>query len=248
MRRFRVACIVGLGALLFAAPAPAPAQPLPSGLTGETLQATSGPTVTITCNPTGTSSGTFSVTGAAAGPYPGTFTETGSFSFGPLGGVNVPPQGPEFTAFGQLTAFNANFTITSGTTTITGTKVLGLFISPSGGAVGLTFTFGSCANVSLPAGSTTVVDLAANTTYQATINQPAGQFADSGGAEVTFQSGTNPTLDAILIAPSFQETFVLSGGVLPLCNENDPGNQNQNGNGQGCSNSQAATAVPLAGP
>ena len=244
MRRIKVACIVGLGAWLSAAPASA--QPLPSDLTGETLQATSAPTVTISCNPTGTSSGTFSVTGTAVGPYPGTFTESGSFSFGPLGGVNVPPQGPEFTSFGQMTTFNANFTITSGTTRITGTKVLGLFISPAGGAVGLTFTFGSCSDVNLPAGSTTVVDVAANTTYQATINEPAGQFADNGGAEVSFQSGTNPTLDAVLIGPSFQESFVLSGGVVALCNEDSQNNQNQHN--QGCSNAQGASPVPVTPP
>lgn len=236
--------VTAVAVVAFLLAADAAAAQTPATLTGETLQGTSAPTVTVTCNPNGTSSGTFSVSGTAVGPYPGTFTETGSFSFGPLGGVNVPPQGPAFTQFGEVTAFDAHYTINSGTTTITGTKTLGLFVSPAG-AVGLTFTFGSCSEATTPAGSTTVVDVAANTTYDATINGPDGQFKDHGGAEVTVQGGTNPDVNGTVIGPSFQETFVLSAGLVPvtpppppppLCDENNQGNQNQGGNNQGCSN------------
>lgn len=242
MRRARlVAAITAAGCLVGAQAATAQTPPT---LTGENLRGTSAPTVTVTCNPNGTSSGTFSVTGDATGPYPGTFTETGSFSFGPLGTVDVPPQGPAFTQFGEVTAFDARFTITSGTTTITGAKTLGLFISPAG-AVGLTFTFGSCSEATTPAGTSTVVDVAANTTYDATIDQPDGRFTDHGGSEVTLQGGTNPDVNGTVIGPSFQETFVLSAGLVPVtpppppppvCDENDQGNQNQNGNDQGCRN------------
>lgn len=232
-------------ALLFVLGTQTAAAQTPPTLTGETLHGTTAPTVTVTCNPNGTSSGTFSVSGDATGPYPGTFTETGSFSFGPLGGVNVPPQGPAFTQFGEVTAFSAQFTITSGTTTITGAKTLGLFVLPGGGAAGLTYTFGSCSEATTPAGTTTVADVAANTTYDATISGPDGQFTDHGGAEVTVQGGTNPDVNGTVIGPSFQETFVLSEGLVPvtpppppppICNQNDQGNQNQNGNGQGCKN------------
>lgn len=66
-----------------------------------------------------------------------------------------------------------------------------------------------------------------------------------GGAEVTVQGGTNPDVNGTVIGPSFQETFVLSAGLVPvtpppppppLCNQDDQGNQNQGGNDQGCSN------------
>lgn len=235
-----VTAVIAAAFLITAAPATAQTPPT---LFAENLRGTTAPTVTVTCNPNGTSSGTFSVSGDATGPYPGTFTETGSFSFGPLGTVDFPPQGPAFTSFGEPTAVSAQFTITSGTTTITGTKTLGLFISPSGSVSGPSFA--SCSEANTPAGSSTVVDLDANTTYDATIHSPDGSFTDHGGAELSLQGGTNPDVNGTVIGPSFQETFVLSAGLVPvtpppppppLCDENDQGNQNQNGNHQGCSN------------
>src|SRR6202011_4216329 len=51
----------------------------------------------------------FQVAGTASGPYPGTFTEVGSFK---ASGLRNPP---------WFVSFSASFTITSGTTTITGT-------------------------------------------------------------------------------------------------------------------------------
>jgi len=75
-----------------------------STLTGETLNATGGPTVER-CQ---VSSGSFSytVSGPATGPYPGTFTETGSGTLKPEGGATL----------------SASFTIHSGDFLITGSK------------------------------------------------------------------------------------------------------------------------------
>jgi hypothetical protein len=75
-----------------------------STLTGETLNATGGPTVGTCAH----SSGSFSYTasGEANGPYPGTFTETGTGDLHQEGG----------------SALSASFTIHSGNFLITGSK------------------------------------------------------------------------------------------------------------------------------
>jgi hypothetical protein len=106
-----------------------------STLTGETLNGSSS-----SGNSASGCSGTFSVTGSATGPYSGTFTETGTFS---------------------LFVNNATFTITSGTTTITGSKTRGA----GGGATGSCFP---------PSQSSFGLS------YTATIHTPNGNFHDEG--------------------------------------------------------------------
>jgi hypothetical protein len=81
------------------------------------------PTVTGTCNPDGTSTIYFEAAGTASGPYNGTFTETGTATIGPQAFTD-PPINSSFT--GPIVTFDAVFTITSGTTQITGTKTLSL--------------------------------------------------------------------------------------------------------------------------
>src|SRR5947208_105288 len=92
--------LLGLGlsmalGLVVALPATASAA---STLTGENLTGASFSGNSFTCP-----SPTYNVSGTATGPYLGTFTETGTWNQG-------------------TGAFSATFTITSGTTTITGSK------------------------------------------------------------------------------------------------------------------------------
>jgi hypothetical protein len=60
----------------------------------------------ITCQDIANGTATYTISGTAEGPYPGTFTETGTIVL--TGGV--------------VTSFSATFTITSGPTTLQGTK------------------------------------------------------------------------------------------------------------------------------
>src|SRR4051794_12896396 len=98
--------LLGLGlsmALVLAVALPATASAV-STLTGETLSGSSLSGNTPNCFPAGSH---WSVNGTAAGPYPGTFSESGSWNF--------DSSALDFRA-------DATFTITSGTTTITGSK------------------------------------------------------------------------------------------------------------------------------
>ncbi|MGH3023923.1 MAG: post-COAP-1 domain-containing protein [Gaiellaceae bacterium] len=166
-------------------PAAAGAQTAPS-LDGEMLNGGANPpfsgAIEIDCNAAGTSTASYSMAGAAIGPlFPGTFTETGTFSI----------------EDGQVTAFEATFTIQSGLTEINGTKTLSGTIS------------GFCVE---PPDENVVADtgIIVNTTYEATISSPLGTFADSGRAPAAvnmtlFEGGGG--------VGSMQETFISEGPV-----------------------------------
>jgi hypothetical protein len=134
--------LVGLGlsvALVLAVALPATASAV-STLTGETLRGGG-----LGGSPPDCSTGTLlSVSGNATGPYAGPFTETGTWTLSPP-------------------IFSANFTITSGTTTITGSK--------------------SGSQFQISCGSRT--DLNASVPYTATIHTPDGNFHDEGTATVS---------------------------------------------------------------
>jgi hypothetical protein len=157
------------------------------------------------CNPTGTSTLSFTVTGAdAAGPYPGLMDGSGSATIGPQ---TLPPQtqsGFPITAVGEITQFDESFTVTSGDTTISGTK--GLAEIPDN-----PISEGAC--VTAPDGTTTWYFFA-NTAYDALITTPAGQFRDSGLSYAEMQ----PLFDQqnTIIAAGFSEFFVLSNGIVAL--------------------------------
>jgi hypothetical protein len=128
---------------------PLAAAPTPSTLTGEAFSGSGGNFSTcLLATP-------YSVSGTASGPYAGTFTETGTMSFPTSGGAGV----------------SAAFTITSGTTTITGSE------SGTIGVGGVTGS-GSCAD-DLTFGSFTGVP------YTATIHTPSGNFHDEGTSSVS---------------------------------------------------------------
>jgi len=167
--------------------APTVAAQTPAALTGEVLNGAANPTlgigsVAIDCEPDGTSSATYSVVGSAIGPFPGTFEETGSFTI-----VN-----------GQVTAFQAAFTIQSGLTEIEGTKTL------------RTSTSAVCLNSPEP-GIASFTDIALIASYEATITTPLGTFTDEGRAASGAQMLTTPDGRA---SAATQESFVSEGLVL----------------------------------
>ena len=149
--------VVPLTALAVTQVLPAAAAPPapPPTLFGETLSGT--PTVTMSCDPAKTSSGTFSVSGTAVGPYPGTFTADGSWSIGP-----VP-----FGTFAPVATFQETFTITSPVGAVTGTKSLPNVPAPS--------TY--CLSDTTPP---TLVMNPFFGRYEATITTASGSYTDRG--------------------------------------------------------------------
>jgi len=149
------------------------------------------PTVTGTCNPDGTSTIYFEAAGPASGPYNGTFTETGTATIGPQA---FDPTGTSFT--GPVVTFDAIFTITSGTTQITGTKTLALVNGSQ--AIGDCFTHG-------PVHSLDVIALD-SVSYQAAIATGDTTFSDHGrDPRVFVQHLENPAPQVVF--QSFLEDF-----------------------------------------
>jgi hypothetical protein len=188
----------------------------PLSLQGEILSPDSGTFTNITCIQNGTSTYDFTAVGSAYpdGPYPGTFTESGSVTIGPQ--TISQPQQDMFGAgvVGPLISFQSTFTITSGTTTITGTKVGP--VAPFTNALGTT-AYGVCLNPGQVNGVGQTQDgsegFANNANYQATIHTPTGDFADSGRTFTSFSEQDlppwGPSLGGIV-------TFPVSQGVVPL--------------------------------
>jgi len=136
-------------AVALLAPGLAEAQ-TPVDLTGEILSAPSADATSVNCQPAGTSTVTYTVSGDAVGPYVGTFEESGSLTI----------------VAGQVTSFDASFTIDAGTSQVVGTKTLRDSISAP------------CVDV---ANNATVFF---NANYEATITTPTGTLVDHGLAIV----------------------------------------------------------------
>jgi hypothetical protein len=161
------------------APGVAAAQ-TPVNLTGEVLSGTANPTlglgaVSVDCQPSGTSTVTYTVEGPAAGPYAGTFEETGSYTI----------------VGGQVTDFEATFTIDAGTSQVVGTKTLRESISA----------------VCLPTpelGIEDFTDVLLNANYEATITAPTGTLVDRGRSTIAAQLSTLTTGGA---GAAVQEAF-----------------------------------------
>lgn len=164
------------------APAHAGAQTEPT-LDGEMLSSTAAQVVEIDCDAAGTSTAGYTMTGTAIGPFPGTFTETGTYSV----------EG------GQVTSFEAAFTIESGLVEIHGTKTLSESIS------------GVC-DEAPEAGVVAASSMTANATYTATISSPLGTFSDAGTAPLTTINMLE--LETGSAVATMQETFVSAGPEL----------------------------------
>jgi hypothetical protein len=185
MRRvFRSACALGVAAVALALPPAAAAQNPP--LTMEVLNGdstTSASSVEITCTAFGSGTLEYSVGGLALGPYPGTFFETGTVAL----------------TDGFVTGFEASFTITSGDTTIEGTKSL---------APGVVAT-GRCEDVSAefpPGPQLFFFTPGFSGVYTATITSPSETSQDSGTVETTHNA-----MQGLITAIGTQEVFVSSG-------------------------------------
>jgi hypothetical protein len=126
---------------------------------------------TITCATSANGTLQYTISGLALGPYPGTFTESGTLTI----------------TAGVVTAFSASFTVTSGTTSLTGTKT-----GPSG-----TGGAGQCIENTpdFPAGTDFFVASGFGATYDMTIQGPAGtnRFTGSVQDSFNFTSGTFPS-------------------------------------------------------
>ena len=196
----------------------------------ENLQALAeGFTSTASCDTTSTSTVSWTAEGLATGPYPGTFTLSGTLTIGPqtMPGSHPPTPSREGTVAGPVQSFQESFTITSGTTTITGTKTLQLPVASQ--------SIGTCQQVTqfpvldLFDGQGTVVEANAATRYQATISGPSSG-SDSGLAyaslaeiNITGSCPTGPVCPARIAG--FNETFALSDQLVSSTGRANGGGQ-----------------------
>ena len=162
----------GLGlavALALAVPASASAV---STLTGEGLSGTTSGSASC-----GTS--TYSASGTSTGPYPGTFTESGSWPF--------------------AGALSATFTITSGSTTITGSKSAPSDSTACGSSGGAPFAIFQSNRGS----------------YTATIHTPNGNFHDEGATTVVVGINVNINRQLDPLTESFTSSLTAPVLIAP---------------------------------
>ena len=147
-------------------------------LTGEVLESSNVVITEFNCDPTGETRAYFRyrTEGVAAGPYPGTFIETGIVYLEPLFGV--------FAGAVAADEMHAEFTIFSGSNTITGQKDYQL----SPGEFGFRGSGCHDENNPAPIGSNTIKSatgqiyeyVGTRVSYDATISTPAGTYHDTG--------------------------------------------------------------------
>jgi hypothetical protein len=227
--------VLAVGALVAgtaAATDEADPSPVTTTLQGENLVAPfTGLTVTSNCNQVGNSTVTYHAEGLASGPYPGTFVADGTITIGPQSAPARPPTiDSEGTFMGPILTLTETFTISSGATTITGSKQLTAPITGEqerATCQNLTF-FGGVL------GTGRIVEVEAATTYQATINEPAGTFTDSGRAtpvltlvEITGSCPAGPFCSSN--SGNFDQFFTLSDEVASPCDEDEQGDDDHQG-------------------
>jgi hypothetical protein len=210
------------------------AQPATTTLQGENLVAPfGGLAVTSDCNQLGNSTVSYHAEGVASGPYPGTFVADGTITIGPQTAPARPPTiDSEGTFMGPILTLTETFTILSGATTITGSKQLTVPVTGEQERA-------TCQNLTFFGGVTgtgRIVEVEAATTYEATINEPAGTFTDSGRAtpvltlvEITGSCPAGPFCDSN--SGSFDQLFTLSDQAVPpaTCDEDEQGDDDHQG-------------------
>jgi hypothetical protein len=171
-----------------------------------------------------TSTISFRASGAATGPFPGTFVASGSLTIGP----QTEPGVRAGTNAGAILKLTETFTITSGTTTLTGTKTLQPDASLESG------TLGTCQDVANFAvgdvtGDGTVVDVTAETLSDASISGPSGTSTDSGLAFFTLSeiaiTGSCPTGICNVRIGGFDELFAVSDRLASTPGHSNGGGQ-----------------------
>lgn len=172
--RREFAAISALAAIvLFAAAAQSASAAIP--LAGEGLSG-AGLSTGGTCYVALGASTGFSVSGTASGPYPGSFSETGTFSgWSSLSGHH-------------LTRLDAAFTITSGTTTITGSFVGGSEYEP--GPFCIQGHLAGGVTVNLPVTSTVTID---GQTFQGPGSVRATLYGAAGARDTVSESVPVPS-------------------------------------------------------
>ena len=201
--------------------------PATTTLQGENLVAPfSGLTVTSNCDQVGNSTVGYHAEGVASGPYPGTFVADGTITIGPQTAPARPPTiDSEGTFMGPILTLTETFTIVSGATTITGSKQL---TAPVTGEQ----ERATCQNLTFFGGDTRVPGESSRSRrqprYEATINEPAGTFTDSGRAtpvltlvEITGSCPAGPFCSSN--SGNFDQLFTLSDQVAAPCDEDDQG-------------------------
>lgn len=185
-----------LALLLLSLPAASRAQAPGGTLNGETLSRSTGGTnrtafnvTNLNCTQGGVAGFDFETSGTAAGPYPGSYTESGSVTF-----RNAPG--------GVILSFDSQFTITSGSTVITGTKQLAPAQPPQGAN-----NLGSCQTLQNGNLTNTVINMVVAAQYMAAIPTADGTVTETGTSRVfgqvfesTSAAGTNGSY-------SFNETY-----------------------------------------
>jgi hypothetical protein len=167
--------VILLVTLLALAGAPTAAAQAPS-LSGETLTSDTSLSSAADCGPSNTGTGSYTVAGPAIGPFPGSFEETGTVTI----------------ENGQVTAFEATFTIQSGLSEIQGTKTLQTSIR----ALCLEDPTASLADFA---------EFEVQASYEATITTPMGTFTDHGVARA---GGQLQVTSGGLSSAAAQESFI----------------------------------------
>jgi hypothetical protein len=183
----RLFASAALALLLLVLPAASRAQTSGGTLNGETLSRTTAGTneaafqlSNLNCTQGGVAGFDFTTSGTAVGPYPGTYTESGTVTF-----QNAPG--------GVILSFSSSFTITSGSTVITGTKQLAPVQPPQGSN-----NLGSCQNLQNGNQTNTVINMVVAAQYTAIIPTANGTVTETGTSRVfgqifksTSATGTN---------------------------------------------------------
>ncbi|HEX8499566.1 MAG TPA: post-COAP-1 domain-containing protein [Pyrinomonadaceae bacterium] len=194
----RVSVLAALALLLLSLPQASRAQAGAGTLNGETLSRTTGAAndaafqiSNLNCTQGGVAGFDFATSGTATGPYPGTYVESGSVTF-----QNAPG--------GIILSFSSSFTITSGSTVITGTKTLAAVQPPQGSN-----NRGTCQV--LPNGNLQVTNIfmIVAAQYTATIPTATGTVTETGTSRVSGQSvvARNPDGSVAAGSYSFNETY-----------------------------------------
>jgi len=194
----RLSTLAALALLLLSLPGASRAQTSGGTLNGETLSRSTGGTndaafqiTSLNCTQGGVAGFDFNTSGTATGPYPGTYTESGSVTF-----QNAPG--------GVILSFSSSFTITSGSTVITGTKQLAPVQPPQG-----VNNLGACQVSQNGPLTITNISMIVAAQYTATIPTTNGSVTETGTSRVFAQTAVarNPDGSVNSGSYSFNESY-----------------------------------------